>query len=126
MNQIINKPKALIIEDSTSLAAFYATALESAGYETEIMGNGHEAKIWLEKTIPDFVLLDLNLPYVSGDELLHQIRKDNRMAQTIVFLASSDPLRARMLQDDADLVLNKPISYAQLRDLSGRFRQIKE
>ncbi|KAA3659727.1 MAG: DNA-binding response regulator [Chloroflexi bacterium] len=126
MNQLYPKPKALIVEDSTSLAAFYATALESAGYETEIMINGHEAQLWLAKTVPDFVLLDLHLPYVTGDKLLQQIREDSRMDETIVFLASSDPLQARMLQNEADIVLNKPISYSQLRDLSGRFRQIKE
>jgi len=48
------------------------------------------------------------------------------MNETVIFLASNDPIQAKILQNEADIVLNKPISYAQLRDLSGRFRQIKE
>lgn len=117
------KPKALIIEDSPAVAELYAFALHAAGYDPEIKGTGIEAQLWLERKVPDLILLDLHLPYVSGDKLLKQIREDSRMDKTVVFITSNDALQSSFLQNEVDLVLNKPISFSQLRDLSGRFKQ---
>jgi CheY-like chemotaxis protein len=68
------------------------------------------------------VVLDLHLPHVSGEDLLAQIRSDDRLAHTRVMLATADPLMAESLRAKADLVLIKPISFSQLRDLSKRLR----
>jgi hypothetical protein len=48
------------------------------------------------------------------------------LSKTLVILATADYRTAEDLRDEADLVLLKPISFKQLRDLTARFRQIQE
>ena len=68
------------------------------------------------------VVLDLHLPEISGETILHQIRADERLAGTSIMVATADPHLAETLRSEADLVLIKPISFGQLRDLAIRLR----
>jgi CheY-like chemotaxis protein len=68
------------------------------------------------------VILDLHLPGVQGDQILHHIRTDERMAETQVVVITAYTALARTLQDEADLVLIKPVSLNLLRRLVGRLR----
>lgn len=116
------KPLAFIIEDEQELATLFARALQMAEFDTEIIQNGSAALERLATTIPTLVLLDLHLPYVSGFDILHHIRADDRLAKTRVMLATADPQMAETLQEKSDLVLIKPIGFYQLRDLAARLR----
>jgi DNA-binding response OmpR family regulator len=111
---------ALIVEDETDLAIIFSKALQEAGFETQIVRAGDTALMWLSSTAPQIVVLDLHLPRVSGEEVLEQIRADERLAATKVIIATADPRMAETLQDRADLVLLKPIGFSQLRDLAAR------
>lgn len=119
---LANKPFALIIEDDQKIATVFANALETVGYETEIVRDGQLALTRLAVTIPSTVVLDLHLPNVSGRDILAQIRLDKRLSQTRVMIVTADALLAESLSEDADLVLLKPINFAQLRDLAARLR----
>lgn len=116
------KPLALIIEDDRKQATIFEQALQMAEFETEIIRDGKAALERLAVTVPVLVVLDLHLPYVSGDDVLRQIRADERLAKTRVILATADPRMAGPLQEESDLVLLKPISFSQLRDLATRLR----
>jgi DNA-binding response OmpR family regulator len=111
---------ALIVEDETDLAIIFSKALQEAGFETQIVRAGDTALMWLASITPQIVVLDLHLPRVSGEEVLKQIRADERLAATKVIIATADPRMAETLQDKADLVLLKPIGFNQLRDLAAR------
>lgn len=111
---------ALIVEDETDLAIIFSKALQEAGFETQIVRAGDTALMWLSSTTPQIVVLDLHLPRVSGKEVLEQIRADERLTKTKVIIATADPRMAETLQDQADLVLLKPIGFSQLRDLASR------
>jgi CheY-like chemotaxis protein len=115
------RPLALIIEDDEKQATIFTGALTLAGYETHNFTNGREAVRYLHNTLPPaIVLLDLHLPEVAGDKVLHYLRLEPRFAETIVILATADSSMAAALEDDADYVLQKPISFTQLRDLAER------
>src|SRR5262245_35769732 len=116
-----NQP-ALIIEDDPDLSVIFAEALQAAEFETHVIQDGQVALAYLAKNQPVIVVLDLHLPHASGDEILHHIRSEARLAKTRVIVATADPLMADALQSDADLVLLKPISFSQLRDLAVRLR----
>jgi CheY-like chemotaxis protein len=111
---------ALIIEDNRELAIIFSQALQAAGFATGIMLDGDQALARLAITTPDVVVLDLHMPRVSGVEILRRIRADARLAGTRVIVATADMRATDMLQDQADLVLIKPVSFTQLRDLAGR------
>jgi len=111
---------ALIIEDEIDLALLFSLALGSAGFETEIVPTGDAALTRLQDAEPDVVVLDLHLPQVGGADILRRIRADERLAETRVILTTADARQAEALQDQADLVLIKPVGFGQLRDLAAR------
>jgi two-component system cell cycle response regulator DivK len=116
---------AFIIEDDRKQATIFDQALQMAGFETEIIRDGNTALTRLAATVPAVVVLDLHLPHVSGKEILQQIRADERLVETSVILATADTLLAGSLREGASLVLLKPISFSQLRDLAIRLRPSK-
>jgi CheY-like chemotaxis protein len=120
----MSNPVALIIEDHAESATIFAEALREAGFETEIIHSGEIALSRLAVVTPDVVLLDLNLPRVAGTDILHQIRADPRLAKTRVIVATAYPELAEDIQDEADLVLFKPVSFSQLRSLAARLDTI--
>jgi CheY-like chemotaxis protein len=116
------KPLGFIVEDYEDSANVFSWALEMAGYEVEVAADGAIAQKRLAEIVPDLILLDLHIPFVPGDVLLQQIREDARFANTRVFLATADANMATQLRDKVELILLKPISPTQLRDLAERFR----
>jgi CheY-like chemotaxis protein len=115
-------PFGFVIEDYEDTANVFGWALDMAGYDVEIVRDGAVAKKRLQEVIPDLIILDIHVPSVSGDKLLQQIRSDERLSKTLVFLATADANMAAQLRDQAELVLLKPISPTQLRDLAERYR----
>lgn len=113
---------ALIIEDDPDLSIIFAEALQAAEFETKIIQDGEIALACLAEDQPVVVVLDLHLPHASGDDILHHIRSEAHLANTRVIITTADPLMADSLQTEADLVLIKPISFSQLRDLAVRLR----
>jgi DNA-binding response OmpR family regulator len=113
--------RAIVIEDDPDLAMIYTLALEHAGFEVQKALDGNLARRLLQEFQPALVVLDLHLMGVSGVELLHQIRLNPALQETIVIIATADPLLADLYQDSADYVLIKPISYSQLNQLAKRF-----
>ncbi len=117
-----NNPLALIVEDDPDAATIFSEALKAAGFNTEIVRSGDKALERLAVTQPAVVVLDMHLPHVAGPDILRHIRTDPRLAKTQVIIATADPSMADTLHDQADLVLLKPISFSQLRDLAKRLR----
>lgn len=113
---------ALIVEDNADLAAIFSEALKAAGFEIEVVPDGHAALARLAAARPDIVVLDLYLPGVSGLDILEWIRADARLAGMYTILTTADVRIAATLQGQADLVLVKPVGFAQLRDLAMRLR----
>ena len=112
---------ALIIEDDYDLAIIFSEALQAAGFEAEIIRSGDLAMKRLSTIVPDVVILDLHLPEVAGPEILRHIRTDPRLEGLPVIVATAYPHIADTLRKDANLVLIKPVSFTQLRDLSACF-----
>jgi CheY-like chemotaxis protein len=118
----IEKPLAFVIEDEAHLANIFATALSQAGYRTKAIGDGQEALQQLSVTVPALVVLDLHLPHVPGQVIFDYIRIRPQLSQTRIILATADARLTESLSRKADLVLLKPVSFQQLRDLAGRMR----
>ena len=114
-------PLALIVEDHLASAEFFATALGESGFETEIIRDGQNALERLSEIVPDMVILDLNLPGVHGSEILKAVRGDERLADTHVIVTTTHWQGADEVEQEADLVILKPVGFEQLRDLASRF-----
>jgi len=115
-----NRPVALIVEDNEDQNLVFTMALHHAGYKTESFQDGLLAQNRLTEISPAVVVLDLHLPGVNGEVLLGQIRGSQQFENTRVILATADAGLAAILQPEADLILLKPISFAQLNKLAVR------
>ncbi len=110
-------PLALVIEDDPKLSTIYDTVVKQAGYDTEIILRGDEALKRLSLVSPSLILLDIHLPYVSGDELLKVIRTTEALAKTPVIVLTADIYLAESLEDQADYVIVKSFGVSRLREL---------
>lgn len=112
---------ALVVEDDPDLSTIFASALESAGFQVEVINDGGKALARLvEDPIPHLMILDLHLPHLSGANTLRQIHSDRRLIETRVVICTADAAMANELGTQADLVLLKPVMYSQMRDLAIR------
>lgn len=121
----MTKPFALIIEDDPDLSDIFSQALIVAGYETEIIQDGQIALQRLDTAQAIVIVLDLHLPNVSGETILKRIRADSNFEKTRVIVTTADTVMAEFLRDKADIVLVKPVSFGQLRDLASRLKPIQ-
>jgi len=115
---------ALVIEDDFDASVIFAKALEVLGFKTEVVRDGSLALERVAATTPDIVVLDLHLPHVVGTDILNQIRNDPRLPETRVIVATADPRMAELIRNQADLVLIKPTTFSQVRDLASRLTSV--
>ncbi len=117
-------PIALVVEDDEKLSMIYTQAMKLADYYTLPFRDGQDAMESLEKMIPAVVVLDLNLPRISGETILRKIRSDERLAKTKIIITTANAALGSALEDQSDLVLVKPVSFSQLRNLAERLRMV--
>lgn len=124
----------LIVEDDNDINRMLKELLEGQGYETAQAFSGTEALLYLEKRVPDGVILDLMLPGMDGEELLKHIKEKNPNTAVVVSSAKEDvQVRIALLKAGADDYIVKPFDTqellarleAVLRRL-GREKQIKD
>lgn len=115
-------PLAVIVEDDAKLADIFSSAVRAAGFVTVVAENGRTALTLLQSQTPALIVLDLHLPDISGSEVLGYIQGAAHLQSASVMLATADAWLAESLRGDVDFVLMKPISFTQLRDLTGRLR----
>ena len=113
------KPLAFVVEDDPHLNDIICLTLAPL-FSVESYQRGDLAFYRLGEIVPDIVVLDINLPKVSGEEILKKLRSDHRFAETKVILTTADNVNASVLDSQADIVLLKPVSPIQLRELAAR------
>ena len=118
----MNKPVALIVEDDRDVVALFRHVLDIAGYHTEIVLDGKEAMDRLEASQPSIVLLDLQLPGMSGIDILTRMRADDRMRNIPVVVITAYAPYAASLPVEPDLLLLKPVDINQLSNLVQRLQ----
>ena len=120
----MSKPLVLIVEDDPAQNQIFSITLKS-DFEVETFTDGDSAVTRLEEVAPALLVLDLHLPGVSGSDILTRVRKDRRMAETRVILTTADERQADFLYDQVDMILLKPVSPGQLKDLALRLCPVR-
>jgi DNA-binding response OmpR family regulator len=113
-------PLALILEDDPKLAELYETVLKQCKYETRIIESGQEAQQTLKTFVPDLILLDIHLPYVSGMEILEQIKSDKRLKVIPVIVMTADLYTVKELNGQVEYVILKSHGISRLREIATR------
>jgi DNA-binding response OmpR family regulator len=105
----VNPPVALIVEDDPEAGELLEIVLGAAGLIPFVVKSGGRALSLMAASVPDLVVLDLNLPDVPGAEVLRDIRADPRSAEMPVIVVTAHPQMAQAVWEEANLVLVKPI-----------------
>jgi PAS domain S-box-containing protein len=128
-------PLLLLVEDMTEISLIAQRLGQRAGYRVDRSASAEEAWEYLQQSRPDLVLLDVNLPGMSGIELCRRIRATPNLSRLAIALFShgdrSEDHRAGVAAG-ADWVLSKellcqPDAWQQrLRELLTRPQKDKE
>lgn len=104
------KYKVLVVEDEADINGLLVRILTEADYNTLQAFSGTEAKLLLEKEVPDLILLDLMLPGISGDKLLQEIRENKHSDIPVVVISARNALedKVSLLKKGADDYITKP------------------
>jgi len=107
--------KVLIVEDSPSLARTYEAYVQTANYATIVAETGNEAMVALAETIPDAIVLDLNLPDMHGLDILRYVREQKMHSAVVVLTAeASVNVAVEAMRLGADDFVAKPASSERL------------
>lgn len=69
--------KIAIIEDDPVISQMYRMKFEADGFDVQLANDGKKGVALVEHFSPDIILMDLQMPEMSGDEALTQIRKND-------------------------------------------------
>jgi DNA-binding response OmpR family regulator len=118
-------PRVLVVEDEQDIAALIKHALERSGdAHVDVVSSGDTALRAVTDTAPDLVILDINLPVMSGTDVCRILRGRPETANTAIIMLTartSESDRVAGLDLGADDYVTKPFS---LRELSARVRAV--
>ncbi len=110
--------KVLIIDDEPGILRMLAFALSRKGYMSDTAQTGAEGIQKFLSNTYDLVLTDIKMPGMSGDEVLHQLRKTKNNAVPVVGISGTPWLLDAHL---FDAVLEKPCSMKKVYAVIEKF-----
>lgn len=100
----------MIIEDDTIISKELYELLVNAGYEALILKDFSNAKEEILKSNIDLILLDINIPYQNGEQLLKEIRKESNIPVIMVTSRANETDEILSISYGADDYITKPYS----------------
>jgi two-component system chemotaxis response regulator CheY len=89
--------KALVVDDSSFIRKIARQILDGMGFEVSEAKDGAQALEECEKVLPDLILLDWNMPVMSGLEFLHKLRKMPRGGEPQVVFCTTENTRDKIM-----------------------------
>lgn len=114
--------KVLVVEDNELNLKLFCDLLRAHDYEMEPVRDGREAVARAHEFRPDLIIMDIQLPYVSGLELIEQIKADETLKAIPImavtaYAAKGDEERIRAA--GAEAYVSKPISVMRFVEAVG-------
>jgi CheY-like chemotaxis protein len=109
--------RILIVEDNEMNREILTRRLERRGYQVCVAENGAEAVAQANATLPDMILMDLNLPVMDGWEATRIIKNDARTRDIPVLCITAHAMqedRQRGLAAGCDEYETKPIEFERI------------
>ena len=116
-NSDIRKPLILAVDDSPTIRKLVTITLSEKGHDVVTAPDGVEALKLLAERLPDLILLDINMPRLSGYKLCNFLKKHERTAHIPVIMLSGndgviDKMRGKIKGCDA--FIGKPFAPEDL------------
>ena len=114
----------LIVEDNELNMKLFRDLLEAHGYQTSGTSSGVEALDIVRKTRPDLILMDIQLPQVSGLEVTRWIKDDPDLRSIPVVAVTAFAMKGdeeRIREGGCEAYLSKPISVGKFIETIRHF-----
>ncbi|MEX2493185.1 MAG: response regulator [Nitrospirales bacterium] len=111
----------LVVEDDPSVSQMLLDALEAWGYEVVLAKNGREGLQVLTTQVVGGILLDMNMPVMSGKTMLDELRWLGNQTPVVVMSGGLDISTLRQfVKEGAQAFAVKPFSLSSLRKICAR------
>lgn len=100
--------KILIVDDEPTILELFRYVFEDAGHEVRLARNGRQALEELARALPDFMVLDVAMPEMSGREFMAELRKRAKSDQRLTAV----PFVVMTGENFLDMALNEVFSSA--------------
>ncbi|MEO7326004.1 MAG: Hpt domain-containing protein, partial [Dokdonella sp.] len=87
--EIRQKPLVMVVDDSITMRKVTTRVLERADFDVVTAKDGLDALEKLQDTVPDLMLLDIEMPRMDGYELATYMRNDSRMRKVPIIMITS-------------------------------------
>jgi two-component system cell cycle response regulator DivK len=107
--------KVLIVEDNELNMKLFHDLLDAEGYETLQTREGLEALSLAREQRPDLILMDIQLPEISGLEVTKWLKEDDELASIPVVAVTAFAMKGdeeRIRQGGCEAYISKPISVS--------------
>jgi DNA-binding response OmpR family regulator len=117
----IEQMNVLLVDDMPSMTKFMYKMMKNLGFGREffVANSGREAMRILAEEHVDLVLLDYNMPDISGNEVLSRIREDNKLRDILVIMVTAEGYSdfvAEMGESEVDAYILKPLNIQVLEE----------
>jgi two-component system cell cycle response regulator DivK len=105
--------RILIVEDNKIDLRLVKDILEAHGYDTLQTGDGLEAIDLAVANLPDLILMDIQLPHITGLEVTRRLRGDERSRRIPIIAVTAFAMRwheREALDSGCDAYMSKPIT----------------
>jgi DNA-binding NtrC family response regulator len=117
----MSKVNILVVEDQDSIRHFVVKALEDEGHAVTGVGSVREARVAVERDMPDLAFLDLKLPDGNGLELLREIKRVQPEVAVILMTAFGElDTAVEAMSAGAYWFMKKPFEQDELLALTAR------
>ena len=114
-------PDVLIIEDEAISRKALALLLTASGYHPMTYASAEEALEYLSHDpAPHVMLVDVDLPGMTGLELIERLRKDKRKFRAVLLTAAEGERIHRFRRENPVDYMRKPVNFDRLLQLLGR------
>ena len=116
--------RVLIVEDNELNMKLFHDLLEAQGYETLQTREGLQALALAREHRPDLILMDIQLPEISGLEVTKWLKEDDELSSIPVVAVTAFAMKGdeeRIREGGCEAYISKPISVAHFLDTVRRF-----
>lgn len=116
--------RILIVEDNELNAKLFKDLLEAHGYETAETRDGREAIALAREFEPSLILMDIQLPEISGLDITRELKQDEGLKHIPVVAVTAFAMKddeRKILQAGCEGYISKPISIGPFMETIERF-----
>lgn len=122
MSDATEKPLILVIDDDPVIRELLKLHLVNAGYRVLTAGDGIAGGYLLLNRRPDLIIADVDMPHMTGYELVEALKADSvTMRVPVIFLSSREDIDERSAKLGAEAYLKKPVKANRLLEVVALF-----